>query len=63
MNFGEKLRNARKKAGLTQQQVADALELERSSIARYELGQVEPKLKIIPKFCEILNVSAEYLLY
>lgn len=62
MSFSENFKRARKDAGLTQQQVADALVLDRSAIAQYERGVSTPNLKNLPKICEILNISVEELL-
>ena len=61
MNFAENFKKARTDAGLTQQQVADSLGLDRTTIAQYERGFSEPHFKNIPKICELLNVSLEEL--
>jgi len=47
MNFSEKLRKARLNAGLTQQQLADALAVNRTTIAQYERGFSTPQFKNI----------------
>lgn len=62
MEFAERFKRARINAGLTQQQVADALDVDRSTIAQYERGVSTPNLKNLPKNCEILNVKIEELL-
>ncbi len=62
MAFAENFKRARKNAGLTQQQVADALGLERSAVAHYEKGDSTPAFKNIPKICELLNVAVEELI-
>ena len=56
------LKQARKDAGLTQQQVADALEIERPSYARYETGDREPDNKTLIKIAKLFNVTTDYLL-
>lgn len=61
MSFAENFKKARTEARLTQQQVADALGLDRSAIAQYERGVSTPNLKNLPKICELLNVSLENL--
>ena len=61
MSFAENFKKARTEAGLTQQQVADALELDRSAIAHYENGDSTPNFKNLPKICELLNISIEKL--
>lgn len=62
MEFAEKFKHARVNAGLTQQQVADVLDVDRSTIAQYERGVSTPNLKNLPKICAILNVEIEELL-
>ena len=62
MTFAENFKRARKTVGLTQQQVADALGLERSAIAHYEKGDSMPSLRNILKICKLLNMSIEELL-
>ena len=61
MSFADNFKKARTAAGLTQQQVADALGLDRSAVAHYEMGDSRPNLKNLPKICELLNVSLEAL--
>ncbi len=62
MNFAESFRNARKSAGMTQEQVAEKLNVDRSSIAKYEAGVSTPNIKNLQKICEILDVTIEKLL-
>ena len=57
MSFAENFKNARLAANLTQQQVADALGLDRSAIAHYEMGDSTPTFKNLSKLCEILNTD------
>lgn len=57
MSFAENFKAARTKAGLTQQQVADTLKLERSAVAHYEMGDSMPNSRSLNKICEILNTS------
>lgn len=50
------IKQARLDAGLTQQQMADKLEMSRSSYAHYEL-YTEPAVSIINKIAKVLNVD------
>lgn len=67
VELGPKLREFRKKAGLTQQQVADMLHLSRPTITGYEQGTSEPdmatfrRLAVIYKapLYELLDISAD----
>lgn len=62
MSFAENFKKARIKAGLTQQQVANALGLDRSAIAHYEMGDSMPNARNLQKICEMMNITLEYLL-
>ena len=58
----ERLKNARQKAGMTQQQVADALGISRSAYAYYEIGGSEPSLSVLWELAQYFQVSADSLL-
>lgn len=62
MTFAEKFKAARKAAGLSQQQVADELGLDRSAIAHYEMGDALPNVRNLPKISEILKIPLGELL-
>ena len=47
MTTGEKIREARKKRGLTQQQLADELGVHRVTVVRWESGAREPMAVVI----------------
>lgn len=59
MDFSEKLRNARHSKNLTQQQLADALNVDRTAIAHYERGTARPHFDNIHKLCELLDLTYE----
>lgn len=59
--FIAKLREARKKAGMTQQEVADKLNTSQSNITKYETGALEPNIETIKQLAEIYNVSTDWL--
>ncbi len=57
------LRRLRKeKIGYTQQQVADYLQISRSTYTYYETGKTEPDLENIKKLAKLFGVSVEELL-
>jgi transcriptional regulator with XRE-family HTH domain len=60
--FGEKLRTLRLKNSLTQQQLADKVELVKGSISAYEQSTKYPSLEVLIKLCNLFHVSADYLL-
>ncbi len=61
-SIGNRLRKARKRAGLTQEEVAKELDVTRSVIARYESELNDPPTENIVKLAEMYGVSADYLL-
>ena len=60
--IGERLKEARKKAKMSQEEVAEILNTSRSNISKYENGNLEPNIQTLKKLCEIYNVSADYLI-
>lgn len=56
------LKNLRLERKLTQQNVADRLEISRSVLSDYESGRVEPTLSVVKKIADFFAVSADYLL-
>ena len=55
--IGQRLKVARKKAGLTQQELAEKLNLSIAFISRVERGSSHINLKRLTEFCSILNIS------
>ena len=60
--LGNRIRKAREQAGFTQEELAALIGISRTAIARYESGDIEPKLKNLIAIAEQLNVSCDYLL-
>ena len=60
--FGEKLRSLRKDHGMTQVDLANALDLDKSSIAKYESAGIIPSVDTLQKISALFNVSIDYLL-
>ena len=56
-HVAERLRYYREACALSQKQVADALNIDRSTYAKYEGAASEPNLKMIVKIAAIFNVS------
>lgn len=61
-SFAEILRQLRVEKGLSQQQLATKMFVNRSSIARWESGSRMPDLILIPRLAECLGVEASTLL-
>lgn len=60
--FGTKLRLARKRASLTQKQLAERIGALHNSVSQWECGITRPSQDIIKLLCEELNVTADFLL-
>lgn len=57
MSIGENIREARLKAGLTQKQLGERIGITAQSVAQWETGRREPKLKSLEKIADALHVS------
>ena len=53
----ENIRELRKQQGLTQQQMADYLHIDRSSYAYYESGRTDIKVKLLVTLAQFFQVS------
>lgn len=62
MNFSEKLLTLRKAKDLTQEQLAEKLDVSRQSISKWESGQATPELEKIVALSTIFDVTTDYLL-
>lgn len=62
MNFSEKLLTLRKAKDLTQEQLAEKLDVSRQSISKWESGQATPELEKIVTLSVIFDVTTDYLL-
>src|SRR5690554_1193047 len=62
MNIGERIYNLRKEKGLSQEQLANKLDVSRQSISKWELGESNPELVNIVELAKVFDVSTDYLL-
>lgn len=62
MLIGDKILDLRKKAGLSQEEVADKLEVSRQTVSKWETNQTVPELKKIKLLSKLYNVSYDYLI-
>ena len=62
LEIGHRIRVSRKKLGLTQYQLANAMGLNPATYNRYEFGKHSITLGILAFFAEKLKVSIDYLL-
>jgi transcriptional regulator with XRE-family HTH domain len=62
MSLGEKLLDLRKKAGLSQEEVADKLGVSRQTVSKWETDQTIPELIRAKLLSQLYNVSYDYLI-
>lgn len=62
MTFGEKLKEARKEAGLSQEQFAEKLSVSRSAVAKWESDKGMPDVNNLKAMAQLLDISVDYLL-
>ena len=62
MEFSEKLLTLRKAKDLTQEQLAEKLNVSRQSVSKWESGQVVPELEKIVAMSVVFDVTTDYLL-
>lgn len=62
MEFAEKLITLRKSRELTQEQLAEQLNVSRQSISKWESGQVIPEVEKIVELSKVFDVTVDYLL-
>ncbi len=61
-NLGKLLKNYRKLNQLTQQQIADALNINRTTYTYYETGKTEPYIDTLHKLIKIFGITYDDLL-
>ena len=60
-DFSKRLKELRIENGISQQAIADKLNIARISYLHWEQGKTEPSINNICLLCKIFNVSADYL--
>ena len=63
MTTGERIRQARKSAGMTQAELAHKLGISAAGIAQWENDLRNPKIETLRKLADALGVTPGYLLY
>ncbi len=61
-DLGDRLRRFRKRAGMSQDDVAIYLNLSRSAYTYYETGKSEPSLQSIVTLAKLYNVTTDEIL-
>lgn len=62
MAFSENLQYIRARAGLTQEQVAEQLEVSRQSVSKWESGISFPEMDTLLRICDLYDVNLDTLL-
>lgn len=62
MELKEILKEERKKHEMTQQQVADFLNMARGAYAQYETGKNIPPVNVLSRLADLYKCSVDYLL-
>lgn len=62
MEFGDKLRSLRTKAGLTQLDIAEKLDVSAAAIGAWENGRAKPRLTKLGQLAELLGTTAADLM-
>lgn len=63
MTAGEKLKNLRIHYKMTQDDIAQLLDMSRTSFSKYETGASNPPLSILRKLAAVYNVPIDYLIH
>ena len=61
MKLKDNLKFLRRKAGLTQAELAKKMHLKQYNISDYEIGRIEPNIAKLVHFADIFNVSLDTL--
>ena len=62
MKLGEKIAQLRFIAGLSQEQLAEKIDVSRQSISKWEMDQAQPQIDKVLQICDLFNISADDLL-
>lgn len=62
-NFGDNLKDARTKKGISQSQLAELMGIHPAHISRYERNQTVPSIDVVKKFADLLEVTTDMLVY
>ena len=57
-----RIRELRKEAGITQEQLSKSLGVNRATLSRYESGEIDPPSSQLQRIADVLHVSVDYLL-
>ena len=61
MKFHEKLQKLRREAGLSQEMLAEKLDVSRQAVSKWESGQTYPEMDKLIALCELFQISLDHL--
>ena len=61
MSFGENLQFLRRRAGMTQEELAERLEVTRQSVSKWESNSAYPEMAALLRLCELFGVDLDTL--
>ena len=62
MTFGEKLQNLRKKSGISQDTLAEKIEVSRQAVSKWERDEAMPETDKLLRIARLFGVTTDYLL-
>ncbi len=62
MTIGEKITNLRVAANISQEQLAEKMDVSRQSVSKWEMGQALPQIDKVLLLCELFGVTTDELL-
>lgn len=61
IEIGKRIAESRRSAGFTQEELANRLGVTPQALSKWEKGASSPDLEMLTSLCDILEVSADYL--
>lgn len=63
MELNERLRELRKKAGYSQEELAEELNISRQAVSKWENGTANPDINNLIQLAKLYQVSTDYILF
>lgn len=61
MEFYERLQGLRREKGMTQEELAERLDVSRQAVSKWESGQTMPEIEKLVQMAQVFDVSLDYL--
>ena len=62
MNFGKNVQILRKMTNMTQEELAEKMNVSRQTVSKWELGSIFPEIEKLVELCEMFNCSVDQIL-